>query len=133
MKGIGLGLVLTVTVGLALWPSAAGAASFTGRVRAVGRPGQVTRPISRARVVAPRAPLSRHRGFRRAVLPPFAIVGPGLVPAPPAVVDSGGPAEGAPREASPPPVQPKMIVVKPGPTRDWCWDKTTWSWVPTCP
>ncbi len=137
MNRTGLALVLAVASGVALWPGGAGADGFKGSFRAVRARGHVN-SLDRSRAVVPRAFLFRHPSFHRPSMPPWAVGGPELAPAPPVVVtniliDPGGPADRSADEAPPAPVQPKMIVVNPGPTRDWCWDKTTWSWVATCP
>ena len=128
MKRIVLVLALTLGAGLTLLSSSARADGLHAKARAVARSGQVT-GIGRGAVVVPRS-------FFPGAFLPFGVV-PGPATAAPVVVNivvgPGEPPDGSHREAPPPPVQPKMIDVKPGLSRGWCWDKTTWSWVPACP
>src|SRR5574341_2126438 len=115
MKRIGLALALIVVVGLALRPGASWADGFKGKGRAFVRPGQVSTFIGRKALIVQRPFFFRHPGFHRTFIPPFAVVDPGLTPAPPVVINIlAGPPNGSDQEATPPPVQPKMITVNPG-------------------
>ena len=149
MKRIGLVFALSFAVGLALPPGAAWADGFPGTARGMVGAGHADTSFGRRVVPTHRVQAFGHRVVRHGVVRPFAnphaVLGVPVVEAdpatyPPTVIinntvagDTALPPGAANPESVPPPVQPKMITLNPGKTRDWCWDKSTWSWVATCP